>query len=258
MLHQSPCSVPGTRRTNATPFPVKSALAGHMSTLWLRNVIATSRTAAVRSETRIWAIDRSKPNDVCPRTWSVMMTAARCRRGSRAVGSKIGYRLPRICNDGRPARAGALIGRSCYCGPWQRASPRPRRSDFERVSMVQYARVAVPATRYDLLIAELRAALPTREAPPDFDSYLDKVRRHAYEITDEEVQALKEAGHSEDEIFEHTVSAAAAAGFERLDAGLADARVRARLRREWPRALPRRRRCSSSSVCSAARTHPTC
>ena len=86
--------------------------------------------------------------------------------------------------------------------------------------MVQYARVGVPATRYDRLIAELRAALPTREAPPDFDSYLDKVRRHAYEITDEEVQALKEAGHSEDEIFEHTVSAAAAAGFERLDAGL--------------------------------------
>ena len=33
MLHQSPCSVPGTRRTNATPFPVRRALAGHMSTL---------------------------------------------------------------------------------------------------------------------------------------------------------------------------------------------------------------------------------
>ena len=86
--------------------------------------------------------------------------------------------------------------------------------------MVQYARVAVPATRYDLLIAELRAALPTAEAPADFAAYLDKVRRHAYEITDDEVQALKAAGHSEDEIFEHTVSAAAHAGLERLDAGL--------------------------------------
>ena len=32
MLHQSPCSVPGTRRMNATPFPVRSALAGHMIT----------------------------------------------------------------------------------------------------------------------------------------------------------------------------------------------------------------------------------
>lgn len=86
--------------------------------------------------------------------------------------------------------------------------------------MVQYGRVAMPATRYDSLIAELRAALPNREAPPDFVAYLDKVRRHAYGITDEDVQALKEAGHSEDEIFEHTVSAAVAAGLERLDAGL--------------------------------------
>ena len=62
--------------------------------------------------------------------------------------------------------------------------------------------------------------MPNREAPRDFATYLDKIRRHAYTITDEDVQALKDAGHSEDEIFEHTVSAAAAAGLERLDAGL--------------------------------------
>ena len=86
--------------------------------------------------------------------------------------------------------------------------------------MVQYGRVAVPATRYDSLIAQLQAALPNREEPPDFGAYLYKVRHHAYTITDEDVQTLKEAGHSEDEIFEHTVSAAAAAGLERLDAGL--------------------------------------
>ena len=86
--------------------------------------------------------------------------------------------------------------------------------------MVQYGRVTVPATRYDALIDELRAALPDLEAPPDFRAYLDKVRGHAYTVTDEDVQALKDAGHSEDEIFEHTVSVAAAAGLERLDAGL--------------------------------------
>lgn len=80
--------------------------------------------------------------------------------------------------------------------------------------------VASPATRYDRLIAQLRAALPNRDAPPEFDAYLDKLRRHAHRITDEDVQALKDAGHSEDEIFEHTVSGAAAAGLERLDAGL--------------------------------------
>lgn len=86
--------------------------------------------------------------------------------------------------------------------------------------MVQYGRVPVPATRYDVLINELRAALPDREAPPGFDTYLDKVRRRAYTITDGDVEALKHAGHSEDEIFEHTLSVAVAAGLERLDAGL--------------------------------------
>ena len=86
--------------------------------------------------------------------------------------------------------------------------------------MVQYGRVSLPATRYDALVAELRAALPDHEAPGEFGAYLDKVRQHAYTVTDEDVQALKNAGHSENEIFEYTVSAAAAAGLERLDAGL--------------------------------------
>jgi alkylhydroperoxidase family enzyme len=76
-------------------------------------------------------------------------------------------------------------------------------------------------TRYDELIAELRAASqPDRQAPPDIAPYLEKVGRHAYKVTDGDVQRLKDAGFSEDEIFEHTVSAAVAAGLERLDAGL--------------------------------------
>jgi alkylhydroperoxidase family enzyme len=77
-------------------------------------------------------------------------------------------------------------------------------------------------TRYDKLVAELRhAAEPERTAPPQFASYLEKVRLHAYKVTDRDVDELKEAGFGEDEIFEHTVSAAVAAGLERLDAGLA-------------------------------------
>src|SRR5436190_995234 len=56
MLHQSPCWVPGTRRTKATPFPVRRALAGHIRTCWLRKVSATSITATVTRETRICAI----------------------------------------------------------------------------------------------------------------------------------------------------------------------------------------------------------
>ena len=77
------------------------------------------------------------------------------------------------------------------------------------------------STRYDRLIAELRAAAkPERPAPPELGPYLEKVRRHAYKVTDADVLRLKDAGFSEDEIFEHTVSAAVAAGLERLDAGL--------------------------------------
>jgi alkylhydroperoxidase family enzyme len=87
-------------------------------------------------------------------------------------------------------------------------------------SIVQYGRMAVPPTRYDSLISQLLAAVPSREAPDDFGVYLEKVRDRAYSITDEDVQELKEAGYSEDEIFEHTVSAAVAAGIERLNAGL--------------------------------------
>jgi alkylhydroperoxidase family enzyme len=76
-------------------------------------------------------------------------------------------------------------------------------------------------TRYDGLIDELRAAAqPERHAPPEFARYLEKVRLHAYEVTDADVQQLKDAGFTEDEIFEHTVSAAVAAGLERLEAGL--------------------------------------
>ena len=48
--------------------------------------------------------------------------------------------------------------------------------------------------------------------------YLAKVRDCAYELTDADVQALKSAGFSEDEIFEQTVALAIREGFRRLDA----------------------------------------
>ncbi len=76
-------------------------------------------------------------------------------------------------------------------------------------------------TRYDELIERLRtASRPERPAPPAFATYLEKVRLHAYKVTDADVQALKDAGFTEDQIFEHTVSTAVAAGLERLEAGL--------------------------------------
>jgi len=77
-------------------------------------------------------------------------------------------------------------------------------------------------TRYDDLIARLReASRPERAAPPELAPYLEKVRLRADEVTDADVQALKDSGYTEDQIFEHTVSAAVAAGLARLEAGLA-------------------------------------
>jgi alkylhydroperoxidase family enzyme len=67
-------------------------------------------------------------------------------------------------------------------------------------------------------LREMVAAAPP--APPSFERYLDKVRSRAYTVTDEDIGALKDAGFSEDEIFEHTVAVAVAEGLRRLDAGL--------------------------------------
>ncbi len=76
-------------------------------------------------------------------------------------------------------------------------------------------------SRYDIPIERLRsAARPERPAPEAMRPYLEKVRAQAYRVTDGDVEALKDAGFSEDEIFEHTVSVATAAGLQRLEAGL--------------------------------------
>ena len=108
-LHQSPCAVPGTRRTNATPLPVSIALAGHMITRWLRKAIATSSTAHVPRASRICAIESWKWKPTCPITWSDVIVAARCRRGSRSFGRRTGYGVPRIRMEGAVALKAASI-----------------------------------------------------------------------------------------------------------------------------------------------------
>jgi alkylhydroperoxidase family enzyme len=81
--------------------------------------------------------------------------------------------------------------------------------------------VGTSETRYDTAIARLEeAAQPQRPAPPELAPYLDEVRRHAYRITDADIEALKRAGYSDDVVFELTVAVAVAAGLERLRAGL--------------------------------------
>ncbi len=59
------------------------------------------------------------------------------------------------------------------------------------------------------------------EVPQVLGSYVDKVALHAYKVTDEDIEALRKAGYSEDAIFEMTISAALGAGMARLDRGIA-------------------------------------
>ena len=76
-------------------------------------------------------------------------------------------------------------------------------------------------TRYDELLERLReASRPGREPPAAARGYAETVRRHAYRVTDADVERLLESGMTEDEVFEATVAAAVSAGLDRLEAGL--------------------------------------
>lgn len=58
------------------------------------------------------------------------------------------------------------------------------------------------------------------EIPADLTAYLDKVSHYAYQVTGEDINRLRLAGYSEDEIFEITASVAIGAGLGRLKRGL--------------------------------------
>jgi hypothetical protein len=67
-------------------------------------------------------------------------------------------------------------------------------------------------------IAELREVVAqSPPAPAEMDAYLAKVRDRAYAVVDRDIEELKQAGCSEDEIFEQTVAVAIAEGLRRLD-----------------------------------------
>jgi alkylhydroperoxidase family enzyme len=69
----------------------------------------------------------------------------------------------------------------------------------------------------DLLRSNAGSAARPR---PELAGYLEKVRSSAYAVTDDDVDALRSAGCSEDEIFEQTVAVAIGEGLRRLDAAL--------------------------------------
>jgi alkylhydroperoxidase family enzyme len=59
------------------------------------------------------------------------------------------------------------------------------------------------------------------EIPAELTAYVTKVALHAYKTLDADIEALRNAGYSEDAIFELTLSVAIGAGQARLDRGLA-------------------------------------
>ena len=70
-------------------------------------------------------------------------------------------------------------------------------------------------------IDELRRVASSAASPsPAMQPYLEKVRTGAFAVTDEDVDALKRARVTEDEIFEATVAVAIREGLRRLDIAL--------------------------------------
>ncbi len=69
----------------------------------------------------------------------------------------------------------------------------------------------------------LRRAVLERadQTPVPLRHYVDTVARHAYKVTDADVAGLKQAGYSDDAIFEITVAAAVGAAMHRLQRGMA-------------------------------------
>jgi len=64
------------------------------------------------------------------------------------------------------------------------------------------------------------AAAQGGKLPAELDGYVGKVADHSYAITDLDVDGLRRAGYTEDQIFELTLSSALGAGLGRLDVGL--------------------------------------
>jgi alkylhydroperoxidase family enzyme len=69
--------------------------------------------------------------------------------------------------------------------------------------------------------AQRRAAFDNARLPEPLTMLIDKVARHAYKVTDEDIAAARASGFSEDQIFEIVVCAAIGQATRQYDAALA-------------------------------------
>jgi hypothetical protein len=103
--------------------------------------------------------------------------------------------------DARPSRTFAVVT----------TDPHATLRDRVIRGVLEGAGASEPATR--------RAAADGAGLPPDLQALADKIHRHAYRVTDEEVAVLRER-YGDDRMFEVVVSAALGASRQRLLAGL--------------------------------------
>src|SRR5690349_4018052 len=57
----------------------------------------------------------------------------------------------------------------------------------------------------------------TGVVPSELLAYIEKVSRYAYKVTDKDIDSLKQAGYTEDQILEITISAAMGPALARLE-----------------------------------------
>ena len=95
------------------------------------------------------------------------------------------------------------------------AVPRPRDPELMLESLRRRVVEGPGHLDVSIRLAAFRDDLET--LPEDVATYVAKVHRHAFEVTDQDVVALRYSGLSEDQIFELTVAAAVGAGLSRLD-----------------------------------------
>jgi len=69
--------------------------------------------------------------------------------------------------------------------------------------------------------AQHRAAFDNTELAEPLGTLIDKVAKHAYKVTDEDIAAVKASGLSEDQIFELVVCAAVGQSARQYDTALA-------------------------------------
>lgn len=129
--------------------------------------------------------------------------------------------------------ASAASRTSSRAGPtrWTRRTPKRTRGPYNRAvarhtEAMERVAAAILDTPGDADL-ELRRAVEAfaagradPELPEELRPYVEKVAKNAYKVVDADIDRLRDAGWSEDAIFELTLAAALGAARARLDAGL--------------------------------------